>query len=296
MSVEYVSIGGVFIDDIVYPDGRTIMEVLGGGATHAAAGMTVWDVRPGVVISVGNDLSSTVESRFDRDFDTTGLHRLPYPQARAWQLFEWDGRRTELYRVETMDPFINEPYPEHVPDAYTDAQFVYMLRDAVSLPDWQAKFPNAELFWEPLQQYMVPENAAEFREYVHLPAIVSPNLLEAQLVYGLETADALLDAMLTDGAKIVALRMGENGSIVADANQRFHIPAVPVNKVIDQTGAGNTYCGAFLVGWGNSRDSRVAGEHGAVAASFAIEQVGVLEQFDTATRDSRLRWLIENRI
>jgi sugar/nucleoside kinase (ribokinase family) len=38
-------------------------------------------------------------------------------------------------------------------------------------------------------------------------------------------------------------------------------------------GAGNANCGAFLVGWQRTRDLRTAGRHGAVAASFLVEQV-----------------------
>lgn len=289
----YVSIGGIFIDDIVYPDGRTSMEILGGGGVHTAAGMLVWDERPGLVATMGRGIPAAALARLEREFDMQGVVALELPQVRAWQLFEWDGRRTEIFRVEVVDPFMDDPRPEALPDSYRGAKAAAVLRDADDFLRWREVYPDAILAWEPEQAYMVASNSARIRPALRYADIVSPNLLEASLVYGLNDPDALADAMLNDGAQIVALRMGERGSLVASASERIIIPAVPVPEVIDQTGAGNTYTGAFLVGWLRTRDLRTAGYYGAVAASFALETVGVLNVPAAAERDARLRWLYE---
>ena len=60
---EFVCTGSVILDDIVFPDGRTEMAVLGGGGTHAAAGMNVWDVRPGLLGAIGYDLPDAIAAR-----------------------------------------------------------------------------------------------------------------------------------------------------------------------------------------------------------------------------------------
>ena len=72
------------------------------------------------------------------------------------------------------------------------------------------------------------------------------------------------------------MRLSEEGSIVyrADTGERWHIPAVETT-VVDPTGAGNAYCGAFLAGWVTTGDLRTAELYGAVAASFLVEQVGL---------------------
>jgi len=294
---DYFSVGGIFIDDIVYPDGRTRMEVLGGGTIHAAAGMTIWDVRPGILVTVGNNLPDKIRERLVRDFDTQGFCPVDYPQARAWQLFEWDGKRTEIYRVDEMYPFIYQPTLDNLPPTYADAKGIHLLQGAHVLKPWRERFPDRVIFWEPLQQYMLPENATEFRESLSIPDMVSPNLLEASLVYGFDDPEKLLLAMLDDGAKIAILRMGERGSIAADQSRKIiNIPAVPVDPVVDVTGAGNTYCGAFLVGWLETGDVRRAAYYGAVAASFALEQIGVLEPPENYAeiREHRLNWLESN--
>jgi sugar/nucleoside kinase (ribokinase family) len=53
-----------------------------------------------------------------------------------------------------------------------------------------------------------------------------------------------------------------------------HIAAVPV-PVVDPVGAGNAYCGGFLVGWLETGNLRLAGRYASVAASFLVEQYGL---------------------
>lgn len=275
----YVCAGGIIVDDIVLPDGETRMEVLGGGVSHAAAGVWLWDRRPGVVARAGRDLPARARARLERDFDLRGIAWLDQPQARAWQLFEWDGRRTEIFRVDDYEPFFYAPPPDTAPPAYRAARGLYLLTIPDPIPRWRALFPAATLFWEPLQHYMVAENAAAFRAALPGVDIVSPNLLEAQHVYGTGDPAALVRAMLDDGAPVVALRMGAEGSLVG-ARGRDGLIAVPpaeVPEIADQTGAGNTYCGGFLVGWVESGDLRRAACYGAVAASFALEVTGVAD-------------------
>ncbi|MCU0474918.1 MAG: hypothetical protein MUC99_02175, partial [Anaerolineae bacterium] len=92
-SPKALSIGSIFIDDIVYPDGRTHMGVLGGGAVHAAAGMAVWGERAGLAVRVGRNLPPDVMPRLAEFCNLEGLVPLDLPQVRAWQVFEEDGTR-----------------------------------------------------------------------------------------------------------------------------------------------------------------------------------------------------------
>ncbi|MGQ9908512.1 MAG: PfkB family carbohydrate kinase [Candidatus Flexifilum sp.] len=298
---HFVTIGSIFIDDLVFPDGRTQMAVLGGGATHAAAGMRVWDERAGIIACIGRDLPEGIYARLARDFDLRGIVRLDLPQARAWQIFEWDGTRTEVFRMKIMAPFIDEPTPQACPADYAGARGVHVLRDAAGFLSWRRRFPQAVVLWEPNQPYMAAEHRDEFVAALAQADIVSPNLLETRLLYAAPDAAPLdlVRRMLDDGARLVALRLGEDGSLIGRrtgaGDQILHVPAVPVPQIVDVTGAGNCYCGAFLVGWVRADDLRLAGAYGAVAASFTVEQVGALDnaRVDSAERDRRLRFALD---
>jgi hypothetical protein len=230
----------------------------------------------------------------ERDFDLQGVVWLDLPQARAWQIFEWDGRRTELFRVDEFAPFIYGTTPDQIPAAYHAARGVHLLCDAARLPGWRALYPKATLFWEPPQPFMVAENGEAFRDGLRAVQIVSPNLLEARQVYGFGDPVKLVGAMLDDGAAVVALRLGEDGSLVGqrDHPSLIRVPAVPVPEIVDQTGAGNTYCGGFLIGWVESGDLQTAACYGAAAAAFALEVLGVADPpSNVARRDQRYRWV-----
>ncbi len=294
--LDYLCVGGVFIDDIVFPNGETCMEVLGGGSVHCGAGMRVWDERPGLAGCAGRDLPQRALERLERDFDLRGLIRLDIPQVRAWQLFEWDGRRTEVFRVDEIAPYLDRPLPEETAAVYSKVGAMSLLRDAADVASWRQHYPDTVLLWEPEQAFMTARNREAFIAALPLVDIVSPNLLEASLVYGFDDPERLVRQMLADGAKVVALRMGEAGSLVGvrEMDALVRTPPVPVAQIVDQTGAGNSYCGGFLVGWRRSGDPFIAACYGAVSASFTLEVTGVL---DTSRedlheqRDQRLAWV-----
>lgn len=294
--VDLVCIGSVFIDDIVYPDGHTRMGVLGGGAVHAAAGMAVWGERPGLAARVGTGLPASVGPYLTRHFDIDGLSPVEYPQIRAWQVFENDGTRRELMRVDIVQPFQDGPAPHELPDSWQDAKGLYLVLDGANFMRWRNHYRKPLTLWEPNQPYMVGKNTAEFKRLLPRVGIVSPNTQEARAIFGFLNPESLVSEMLANGAETVALRMGPEGSLVAtkSAPQPLYIPAVPVEKVVDVTGAGNTYCGAFLAGWLRTGSALQAGRWGAVAASFCIETNGVadLSRDDLiAERDRRMKGL-----
>lgn len=296
--MKIVGIGGIFIDDIVLPDGITHMGQLGGAVIHALMGAALWAnpnmVKPGLLGFAGAGFPDDAENLLNTYLDTSGLIRLALPQARAWQVFEHDGTRRELHRVKNITPFVRGPQPADMIDGYHEAQGYYLLQDFEGIRAWSDVLSGV-IFWEPSQLVMLPENADVFRRTLHDVHIdvVSPNLIEAKHIYGDLSPDALVDAMLTDGAEIVALRMGEHGSLVASTSERFTIPAIAVPHIVDQTGAGNTYCGAMLLGMLDGKDLKEAATMGAVAASFNLETMGVMipDGKKWSKRDSRLHSL-----
>lgn len=274
-----VGVGAVFIDDIVLPTGQTYMARLGGGVVHAVMGAALWDERPGILALVGQGLPDESSERLERHLDTRGLVKLSIPQIRAWQLFEEDGSRRELYRVKETKPFICGAQPEHIPESYQKSNGFYLLQDTDGIRAWR-KAVDGFVLWEPLQQIMTHENASAIRAVLHECHIdvISPNLIEAQAIYGELNPDELVSSMLADGANCVALRMGAEGSIVGNQlGERHHLDAITIPEIVDQTGAGNTYCGGFLAGLIQGKTLRAAGAMAAVSASFCLEQVGILD-------------------
>jgi len=77
------------------------------------------------------------------------------------------------------------------------------------------------------------------------------------------------------GPPVVAIKRGAAGSYVFDARRGvgYHIPAYPTS-VVDPTGAGDAYCGGFMVGLVETGSVALAGLLGSVAASYVLEGYG----------------------
>jgi sugar/nucleoside kinase (ribokinase family) len=298
---DYVAYSGLIIDDIVLPDGRTFFNTLGGSATHALIGMRVWSESLGYFAAVGDDFDPRHRAALERiGVDLRGLlRREGIRTARAWQLFEPDERRIEVFRTKESDFYRMEARLEEMPPAYFQARGFHvhhgtLLQMADVLSRLRAVNPGACMVWEPTPvQHSGSEE--EFRGVLSRVDLVSPDLGEALQMTGQETLPGAIATLLGWGAPLVAVRMGARGSMVATADgATYAIPAVPAH-VVDTTGAGDAYCGGFLVALSEGKDAAEAGARAAVSASFAIEQFGVPE-FDERSREEaerRLAWARE---
>ena len=82
------------------------------------------------------------------------------------------------------------------------------------------------------------------------------------------------------GAKMVLIKKGEHGVLFYNGRSFFSLPAYPAEKVIDPTGAGDTFAGGFIgylakSGKINDREIKKALAYGTIAASFNIESFGL---------------------
>jgi len=277
----FLSIGSIVVDDIVLPDGRTRMGVLGGGGTHAAMGMRVWSQKVGLLGALGRDLAETDRRELERAVDVRGPARPDAPTPRAWQLYETDGRRTHVDRTDPRLFMAMCPRPEEFPAGYAGAMGVRLECEAPDpLREWMARLRQsgcAHILWEPWNVFCRPENRRVFDDLAPLLDVVSPNLGQARRLTGLEDPRRILTALLDVGTRMVVLRMGETGSLLAGRDEApVAVPACPVARVVDVTGAGNAYCGGFLVGLAETGDLEQAGRYGAVSASFALERFGAV--------------------
>jgi ribokinase len=91
---------------------------------------------------------------------------------------------------------------------------------------------------------------------------------------GSSAEDAAADLM-GRGAGIVGVKQGGRGSVVFSRDRPGGV-RLPVfqTRVVDPTGAGDSYCGGFGVGLWQRGDPISAGLYGTVAASFVIEGFG----------------------
>jgi len=114
--------------------------------------------------------------------------------------------------------------------------------------------------------------------------IFLPSLAEAEQLTGLAEPAEIAKALMDMGVEIVALKMGPDGSYVADANDAFEVQAYQVQP-IDGTGAGDAYVAGFLrahlAGWDLERTAKFANAVGALCTTGLGTTAGVRNYPDT---------------
>jgi sugar/nucleoside kinase (ribokinase family) len=77
-----------------------------------------------------------------------------------------------------------------------------------------------------------------------------------------------------DDLAIAAITCGADGSVIATADGMVRVPAEPVAKVLDTTGAGDLYAAGFLYGYTSGASLPECGRLGSIAAAEVISHVG----------------------
>lgn len=85
--------------------------------------------------------------------------------------------------------------------------------------------------------------------------------------------------LCSNEVEILACTAAENGAFVMNKNEKIHIPATPT-KIVDATGAGDMFAGAFLWGLIEGYDLATCGKMGCIAASEIISHLGARAEKD----------------
>ena len=154
------------------------------------------------------------------------------------------------------------------------------------------------LIWEPRPSSCIPTNLQDFFQAVQKVDVFTPNHVELAGVFGhpnlqlpsratVETFALKFLGSDVGGQRTVVIRAGEEGCFIADDQTRewlpaYHEPTIVEGmvtgssaKVIDHTGAGNAFIGAFAIGYLSTSSIHDAACYGNVGASFAMEQIGL---------------------
>ena len=111
--------------------------------------------------------------------------------------------------------------------------------------------------------------------------IALPSMDDMTALTGQHEPEAIVDHCLALGAKVVALKLGDKGALVADAHERHRIPPHPCTPV-DATGAGDAFGGAFVARRVAGDSLLAAGRYAAVAAALSTQGYGAVEPIPRA--------------
>jgi sugar/nucleoside kinase (ribokinase family) len=270
-------VGSTALDSIKTPRAEN-PRLLGGSASHASVAASFF-ASVKLVGVVGEDFPKKYIQLYRRhEIDLEGLQILP------GKTFHWSGeyevnmnnRRTlatELGVFETFNPIL--------PEAYQNASFVLLANIAPSL--------QSHVLNQMQRPRFVVADTMDLWLNIALPDLlkllkrVDGFVLNDSEARQLTQGDNLMTALKKIhklGPKYVIIKKGEHGALLSSPKGLFVSPAYPLHRVVDPTGAGDSFVGGMMGYLSTARGSvddnlRRAMIYGSVVASFCCEGFGL---------------------
>lgn len=271
-------VGSVAFDALQTPFGSTD-RTLGGAATYfSLAASLMAPVR--LVGVVGDDFSAADEATFrGRKIDLDGLERAP------GKSFFWSGRYSDDLRTrQTLTTELNvfAAFEPKLPAAYQDSQYVFLGNiDPVLQRHVLAQMRRRpKLVALDTMNYWIAGSSGELAKTLRMIDALLINDEEASQLGGEHNILRAVKRIMSMGPSAVIIKRGEYGAMLFQGDTIAAVPAYPLEKVYDPTGAGDSFAGGFMGYLASQRKSshefmRKAMVYGSVLGSFAVEKLGV---------------------
>ena len=277
------------------------IERSGGSVANSIAGAASFGAKSGFIGRVAADQFGGI---FRHDIRSLGIAYTTEPAndgaptARCLVLVTPDGERTMNTFLGTSVDFTPADMDE---DMIGAAKIVYLegylfdkdaAKSAFRAAAKLAKAAGAKVALTLSDPFCVDRHRADFRKLVKEDAdIVFANEKEITTLYEVNSFDEAADAALQD-CEMAVLTRSEAGSIILGAGETTEIPADPVTKVVDATGAGDLYAAGFLFGLTRGLPLEACGRLGSLAAAEVISHLGARPETSLA-KLAKARGLLE---
>jgi sugar/nucleoside kinase (ribokinase family) len=273
MSNGVVVVGSVALDS-VEANGTVHDDVLGGSASFFSTAASYF--APVKLVAVVGDDMPEEHLRFlaQRGVDLGGLTRA------HGRTFRWKGRYTaDLAQRTTLDTQLNvfADFRPQLPDGWRDSELLFLgnIHPTLQL-DVVNQMQRPRLVAMDTMNFWIegePQALGRVLERVDLIVINDEEARQLAREHNLPRAAQAIREM---GPKTVIVKRGESGALLFHEHGVFAAPAYPLERVVDPTGAGDTFAGGFMGYLARVRDFgpqavRRAMFYGSVMASFCVE-------------------------
>lgn len=275
--MSIIVLGTVALDTVRTPFGRR-KHMLGGSAVHFAMSARLF-TNVNLVAIVGSDFPKKyIDFLKQKGVILTSLIR------GKGKTFRWEGQyqgdlntaltlNTELGVLSCFRPAVSEEQRKikYIFLANVDPDIQRHLLESMQTP----AFVGLDSM-----NYWINHKRRSLLRLLKRVNIYVANEQEARALSGESNLVKAAKCLHTYGPAMILIKKGEHGILFFSDKFIFSIPAYPTDKVIDPTGAGDTFAGGFMgylarVKRINERSLKRAIAYGSVAASFNVEDFGL---------------------
>jgi sugar/nucleoside kinase (ribokinase family) len=278
-------VGSVAYDTVETPAGRR-ERVLGGSASFFAVAASFFSP-VNLVGVVGDDFGEAQLAAFrGRPIDLAGLERT------TGKTFHWQGRYSQdLNSRDTISTDLNvfEFFQPKIPAAYRRSELVFLGNiDPLLQREVLAQVEKPRVVACDTMNYWIKGKPDELRETLARVDVLLINDQEARELSGEWNLVKAARAIRRMGPQTLVVKKGEHGVLLFGHESCFAAPALPLETVVDPTGAGDTFAGGFMGYLASAPELhdaalRQAVVMGSTLASFCVEAFS-LDRLLTLTR------------
>lgn len=276
--MSLVIVGSVAFDTIETPRERK-EKIIGGSCTYCSLAASYF-TRPGIVAVIGEDFpEATIDLLKKRKIDLKGLEVVP-----GGKTFHWQGRYgDDPNQRETVRTDLNvfQDFRPEIPPSYRKADILFLANIDPDIQEAILKqVDKPRLTAMDTIGLWINSKREAFLRVLRGVDIFFANDEEVRMLTGERNLVMGVRRILEMGPKYVVAKKGEHGVLVLGREFVFGMMAYANARVVDPTGAGDSFAGGFLgyldkVGRSGPREIRRASAEGTVMASFAIEDFGI---------------------
>ncbi len=269
-----LAVGSIALDTIETPQGRR-EEILGGSATFFAVAASLFaPVR--LVGVVGSDYPEEGWQLFlERDVDVGDVQRL------EGSTFRWGGRYSaEMDTRETLFTHLGvfENFQPTLGEQNRSTEIVYLgnIQPSLQLAICTEASRTSQIISDTMNLW-INNNRDDLVEVLRKTAIFLINDEEAMQLTGHDDLASCARWLLDAGPSVVVIKQGSQGASLVSNDHRRHIPIYPHARLVDPTGAGDSFAGGFIAHLANHGDADLENAviRGTATASFTVEGFGL---------------------
>ena len=265
-------------------------EVSGGSAGNTAAGLAAFGLNVGFIGQVGDDELGRI---YRHDIAAAGV-RFTTPvrtdvgaSARCLILVTPDAQRT-------MNTFLGAaqrlPASAISADEVASAKILYLEgylwdpqepRAAMKAAIDAARSAGTKVAFTLSDSFCISRHRDDFLRLIdqrHVD-ILFANKDEIMALSGEEEFEAAL-ASVAPRVPVLVVTRSEQGAVALSAGERVEVPAAPIARLVDTTGAGDLFAAGFLAGQARRKSLEVSLKIGAIAAAEVIQHYGARPEAD----------------
>jgi sugar/nucleoside kinase (ribokinase family) len=271
-------VGSLAYDTISTPHGRA-ERTIGGSANYFSLAASLYS-KVRVVGVVGEDYGAAdLAMLSSRGVDVAGLQKQP------GKTFHWTGQyKDDMNEAITLATELNvfEHFNPQLPIDYRNSEYVFLANiDPVLQLRVLEQIDKPKLVGSDTMNFWINSKLSDLKRVLERVDVLLINEGEADQISQTSNAIAAAKKILGMGPKAVVIKRGEYGFVLYTKEGYFILPAFPIAEVVDPTGAGDTFAGAFfgyLASCDNGYDLttlRQACVQGCLLASYTVEAFGV---------------------